>query len=225
MQHERRTIRRRLPRVVLLFVVAFVVNVWVAWGLAVWRPLAGYSKDWTSNSVLFPISPFNKPAFDVNYGAGVVDGSPWSVRFVHPVGIETDIDSDYNYYQLVYSGGAFGFPFRALRWGEFDPQNNYRSIRGNVPRSNWLEGGIALPDGDEGRYGIGTNRLPLVPIPLGFVLNTFIYAMSIALALGLITHMRRLRRFERGLCPDCGYDAQGLSACPECGRAAPTTTR
>ncbi|MFG0258911.1 MAG: hypothetical protein ACF8LK_01050 [Phycisphaerales bacterium JB041] len=28
---------------------------------------------------------------------------------------------------------------------------------------------------------------------------------------------RRSRRLARGLCPECGYDTRGLSACPECG--------
>lgn len=59
-------------------------------------------------------------------------------------------------------------------------------------------------------------RLPCVPIPLGFTLNTLLAAGVIL----MLTEGAGARR-KRGRCPWCGYDragAAGGAACPECGR-------
>ncbi|HYE62533.1 MAG TPA: hypothetical protein VD997_11115, partial [Phycisphaerales bacterium] len=60
-------------------------------------------------------------------------------------------------------------------------------------------------------------------LPLGFTLNTLLYA---GVTLGLIEGVaftRRRRRRNKGRCPSCGYDRGGIAvdaACPECGGKA-----
>ncbi|HYE63247.1 MAG TPA: hypothetical protein VD997_14725 [Phycisphaerales bacterium] len=66
-------------------------------------------------------------------------------------------------------------------------------------------------------------ELPTRLLPLGFTLNTLLYA---GVTLGLVEGVaftRRRRRRNKGRCPSCGYDRGGIAvdaACPECGGKA-----
>ena len=66
-------------------------------------------------------------------------------------------------------------------------------------------------------------RLPIQPLPLGFAVNTVLYALPFlgisAIASSLLTRRQRKRR---GLCVRCAYTLAGLAPgtkCPECGAA------
>ena len=66
--------------------------------------------------------------------------------------------------------------------------------------------------------------LQLIPRPLGFALNTFVYAALVVGAFELTALSRRRARVSRNRCPSCNYDRTGLhflAACPECGELAP----
>lgn len=59
--------------------------------------------------------------------------------------------------------------------------------------------------------------LALRPLPVGFAINTLVYATvlwGVSFGPG---HVRRFKRRRQGLCVKCGYDAAGLQRCPECG--------
>jgi hypothetical protein len=65
----------------------------------------------------------------------------------------------------------------------------------------------------EGRH------LPLVPIPLGFAVNTLVYAAPMLAVFVALPMVRARRRRTRGLCPSCGYDRSSVASdapCPEC---------
>lgn len=68
-------------------------------------------------------------------------------------------------------------------------------------------------------------RIPLMPMPLGFVANTLFYALPWALLVLGLPLVRGSIRPRRGLCPKCAYNRAGLTPttpCPECGTPAPT---
>ncbi len=63
--------------------------------------------------------------------------------------------------------------------------------------------------------------LPLRPLLPGFAINTIFYAAILWLIFIVPFALRRQRRINRGLCPQCAYDLRGRSpqsnTCPECG--------
>ncbi|MEM9419792.1 MAG: hypothetical protein AAGA25_12190 [Planctomycetota bacterium] len=71
--------------------------------------------------------------------------------------------------------------------------------------------------------GHGQGRLPMVPRPLGFTVNTLFYAVVACLLFHLTRYLgRRLRQSDHPACPACGYNLTGLPTdkpCPECGHA------
>ena len=65
--------------------------------------------------------------------------------------------------------------------------------------------------------------LPYRPIPIGFAVNTALYASLWALLFIAVASMRKRFRVRRHLCPHCAYDLSGTGAgmvCPECGEVA-----
>lgn len=66
---------------------------------------------------------------------------------------------------------------------------------------------------------IKDNHLPVVPRWPGFAINTLLYSGILWLLWTIPSRVLRLRRYERGLCPKCGYDLRGTEhkVCPECG--------
>jgi hypothetical protein len=86
-------------------------------------------------------------------------------------------------------------------------------------------GSVLVPQAlQRGRwFRITCDRLPIVPLFPGFLLNTLFYAVVVgailALPLSLVPLRCRLRA-RRGRCPKCNYDRAGLAGpCPECGAA------
>jgi hypothetical protein len=60
--------------------------------------------------------------------------------------------------------------------------------------------------------------VPATPRPLGFLLDTLLFAL-LAASFAQVRRVKRCYRKLRGLCISCGYDLIGIPAavCPECG--------
>lgn len=144
-------------------------------------------------SLMIPISDFEARAFDL-------DDLP---RRLRPASL-ADL-------RMLAWFQDFGFPFRALRC-----EIHWEAQRSNVVTYR-AEDGIVLPDFANGE----ARALPLMPIPLGFLLDAVVYAVAGRGMVELARRSRRWLRARRGRCSRCGYDLSGLPpgrACPECGR-------
>jgi hypothetical protein len=101
-----------------------------------------------------------------------------------------------------------GAPMRSFTWEEW----NGSPWDKRLPRS----------DGDDG-VRIAGIHVPRIVLPIGFVVNTIVFALILWLPFSAPLGLRRRRRIRRGLCPKCGYDLRGsgphTAACPECGTA------
>ncbi len=87
-----------------------------------------------------------------------------------------------------------------------------------------LKGGIAIADlpAVGNRPGPIPRALPYYPIWSGLALNTAFYALLFFVVVRICRAFKHARRFQRGLCPRCGYDLLGsfTGPCPECGHIA-----
>ena len=79
---------------------------------------------------------------------------------------------------------------------------------------------------DEAIFGTAgplSSQFPMIkprrPIPIGFALNTVLYAMTLWVLMFLPVALRRCVRSLRGRCLSCGYDLRATTTwrCPECG--------
>lgn len=105
-----------------------------------------------------------------------------------------------------------GWPMRSLQHVQmFDLRNPGRIITVISPRSfaGWRSG-----------IDLGLTRFGLFPVWPGFVVNSLLFAASIALVGWTLVTLRAALRMQRGQCTWCKYDRRGLAAgapCPECG--------
>ncbi len=67
-----------------------------------------------------------------------------------------------------------------------------------------------------------THRLPLIPLPLGYTINTVFYGAVSWFALAGFGRCIQSNRRRRRRCVDCAYPVAGLTICPECGRPVAT---
>ncbi len=63
--------------------------------------------------------------------------------------------------------------------------------------------------------------LPLRPLPLGFAINTLLYAFIVWSLIGGPFVLHRFIRVKRGLCPACAYPRGESDVCSECGKPLP----
>lgn len=115
-----------------------------------------------------------------------------------------------------------GWPMLAME------RRQVRETRGATNRDLWvvsgaggLGSGLAVPHSLRPLLPAQTrpfrHRMPLVPLPLGFAVNTAMAAGALYAFLYGPQHLMRAHRRTHGLCLICGYDVGPLAVCPECG--------
>lgn len=208
-----------MKRLVLITIacllVGVVVNTAVAWGCALWSP------------------PTMLNGWNV--------GTP-------AVGAGSSRPRDYGTvrtYQEVESSSGVGFEYRAITTlrgvsGEGGrevlletleleagwPVRTWRGTRAgaNGPSDGWLWS----PSWTERLHinfaFVGDERPLYRGLPLWPRIGPLIALSAPFAAWPAYLIIRRLRRTRRQQCPECGYDARGLSACPECGTARAAST-
>lgn len=132
---------------------------------------------------------------------------------------------DESFYSRSHDRLQFGLPMRSMEYVERCSHNSaaypeFASWR--LP--SWRGGWPLAPAPREqrawfGSYGRPAHVYPITPLPLGFAVNTILYAGLIGLVLLISPAARRRRRRQRGLCVWCAYPIGVSPVCTECGAA------
>jgi hypothetical protein len=217
----------RLRHILLLLFLGAVVNVLVAWGCARWATFDPLNINERAYDIDVPTSiTTREPALVSNASNAPYRPSRWLRmtssgfgRTYEHYSFERGDSEDWRYHTIE----SFGLPCNALCF--------QRSPKDTRPVSDWYmpgrvtgwRGGFSLHD--PRWFNPGPERiLPLVPLPLGFTINTFFYAVLLYLPFAAFSTLRRRRRLRRNLCPSCGYSLAGAVptnntiTCPECGK-------
>ena len=94
-----------------------------------------------------------------------------------------------------------------------------RSLVVVIGESGTYRGGLRFGS-SLGRLGF-PRYLPLRPLWAGFAANTLFYAAILWLLICGPYELRRLIRVKRGLCPKCAYPVGDAATCTECGAPLP----
>ena len=228
--------KRRLFKLVLFLILGAVVNIVVAWWLALAIDI--HKGSFTSNyrkidpaessvrGILF-VARFSEPGAVclISYVGRPRHGPYESVLG----GIPEELVDDWARRQMLpWILGDALWPAQATDRRELD-------ARGWPLLSFWCvsakrrtfsvvqaEGGIPLPERwvrEHDRRWMRITTLPYRPIYFGLTFNTIFYATLLwLLTLAPFTARRMIRR-KRGRCIKCGYDLRGTEheKCPECG--------
>ncbi|MCH8271593.1 MAG: hypothetical protein IH985_10340 [Planctomycetes bacterium] len=140
------------------------------------------------------------------YGT-LMTGFGFSYYIILPDGLPMDFDRN-SPRSFPVSVGRAGIPFRCLRW-----TLHIRDDFGIAPL--WVRGidvTKAIPSSPVLRI------IPLMPEPVGMVLNVLIVSAAIVLPRMAWRGAVVFRRRRKGLCVKCGYPVSDFAVCPECGK-------
>ncbi|MEZ6243553.1 MAG: hypothetical protein R3B57_10985 [Phycisphaerales bacterium] len=215
-------IRRAVTRSGVLLLVGVVVNVLVAWTLVAiphqmsWR-IEHFPTEGTIASAGMRTPPGWEPrTLVVRRGFGVrmrlLTEMEWMGSRLGMM-----MDSQNRSVNVCEAG----WPMLSLRLDGVQ-SDRYAGASGWLART-WI-GGLEAPlrlVGGGGGYGVylWPDRLPVRPVPLGFVVNSVVYAALVFVMAPMPRRARRWWRGRRGKCRRCGYTLAGLESCPECGEA------
>ena len=193
--------RRHLIAAAIFLLTGAVVNVAVAWCLAVSvNPLLGEREDSrTDNGVMCRL---NRAGVAVTTMHRVRDTNQVAEKGVEPARVPVV--------------AAAGWPLICSRY-------EYSFLVGGVsPIEDGLELGLD-PWSGPSPFGAGfwPRALPLRPIWSGLAINTLSYAVLFWLLIAVLSALRRFVRARRGLCPNCAYPIRESAVCSECGQALP----
>ena len=223
--------RRRLLTILIFLLAGAVVNVAVAWGIAV------------------AVDP---PFHPVEHGRIWSSGESWSVHILRRTGTLYAVSTRVRIWPEPTPHQDAPDPADvAPRWSGFDtPSADYASGQSygetifvdacgwpalslwyEAERDGWsvagIRGGLEMkpPWSSSGVLVAYPKVLPLRPLWPGFAINTFFYAAILWLLIPGPFVLRRFVRVRRGLCPKCGYRVGESAVCTECGKAVPQPAR
>ena len=223
--------KRRLFKLVVFLLLGAIVNVVVAWGCALWvdrgqvklvegRTMQGYIwvvRRGSARGSEFVLSVRSYSDIDVPL-PGEGNWPPDLIPSWSTISLEIDPAGPKIGGFQTQLQQARGWPMLSMRCTFL----RARSGVGVRSRSE-VVGGLEMPPRiwtSDPFSKKEARALPYIPIPLGFVVNTLLYAAFIGLPIAGRSAGRRVIRRKRGHCVKCGYDLRGAEheVCPECGR-------
>jgi len=235
-------------RVLVVLLAGAFLNILAAWASAVWAPWQrfradeGYSDSPYGPPAPQPVLALIPPAWLKHLTDAKDESTYIHVEHVRGFGVTARLVSVDSMIPGADKGPGFdhallvveaGWPMRSvsasnsllrppfpgplllqvpMKWGDWE---------WGVPAPGWAK---AHPSGLP-RYAPVGRLLPLVPLPLGFAVNTAAYAGVILMLWVVPGALRQRHRRASGRCVECGYDMAGLATkgeCPECGTPAVT---
>ena len=196
--------RNPIAQFIAYISVGVIINLVVAWGCAMLLPLEGdwptYRNSWASGE---------RAEAYLRRMLREITQAPED----HPI-LYSDSERGFGWTRSstdlghVYGGGivSAGWPLRTLHGAV---------LIGPAGREDYVHA-LLLPAGSSDR-----KLLPLHPLWLGTITNTFLYAGILWFCARRIAAGRRVARLRRGLCPGCGYPIGESPTCSECGGALP----
>jgi hypothetical protein len=205
--------RRAFKLLLFLLVIGggAIINVAVAWGCAayLWR--------------FFPSEEFTRPMVE----STSIAHAPFGCKY--ELSPHFEVIREYEYaMSLTEDTRSYGLPCLSVK----------SVVYGYADATGWV-GGWDLPWREKLLRGYPTARLPawthasysdrlaIIPIWPGFVLNTIFYAAIGWFMVAASGAVRQRVRIKRSQCAACGYDLRGSASdqCPECGEALPAFNR
>ena len=207
-----------MPRFVIALCIGATINVLIAWSVIYFHPLrephSVYSSLWIDQPT--PATwPRSTP-------------SQWTDPNSRSISIELGVTVDYFRYVRTIDGEPYyssqwepglivytsGLPLRSMTYHMLGNSAYSRFAHGFDPDAEFV-GGLSYDRIRRSGQIHSWQRLPVRPLPFGFTANTLFYA-AILWSPGAL---KRWRRRRNGKCEECAYQLEGLTTCPECGRA------
>lgn len=230
------SLRRRTVAVILYLLFGAFINIGIAWACAC-RSVAmpgTYPPDFGEKRPLrWPrLMPSNWPTVPTviwrsrSFGLSQVymegDGDMPAWHAIADGNDELRRDNPTYYALDLFTAG---WPLRCLKWEVCNVVvNPSGSIYDNVtdPLNAWPNG-LKVPHRllSPAVAHESHRRFPLMPLPVGFIVNTALFGAISWVIVALPTNVARSLRLRAGLCPHCRYPIGPSPICTECGTSAP----
>lgn len=236
---------RSVRYIMLLLMLAFVMNVAVAWFIAALGSItptrgfrvadAHHQALWAEqrpqglNSIARMSASSRSRGFDAHLLIGSASRTfdvnvddRGRVRDFGWTGRQDEIDHKPLHWALFV---RTGWPLRCMygsRWSE-QWNGQVASVQAGLAPANptELQHVLAMPLSQLKRSGSESRFMPLGILPWAFLLNALCYAALLWLLISVPVTVRRVRRRQRGLCGKCAYPVGTSTVCSECGSAIP----
>ena len=204
--------KRCLCIIVVCLLLGAVVNVAVAWAIAIWScPIPTCIENFRE------VDQSDIESLWQHYGQPSWPSLSGGMRLSAAGKTITEVDGwmylrGHRSFQLTRY--EMGWPGRAMRYVDLLWGSGGFSPNWEIAEGCYLQDGIPW---------VARRRiiLPLAPIWPGFAVNTIFYAALVWLLIPGPFALRRFLRVRRGLCPKCAYPMGESSVCTECGCELP----
>lgn len=225
--------RRVATHLLVSLAVGCIVNILLTWTLARWTSM-GEGRGIARDKRIGPATYYTYDSTLTWPGGAPVD---WPRPQTGFDGAGTGLEYSSRHYSEIVGPQALqrfnvrlvraGWPLRSLGWQVWEEE--FDSAGPNPKHSSTLLPGTSCGYIDLKRwlgprgtsiYSINEvhQRLPVVPIWPGFVINSILYGAMAWIACRSMLAWRTWRRSRQGLCPSCGYPVGSSATCTECGR-------
>ena len=217
--------RRWAIRIVVFLLIGAIVNVAVAWGLALWTRVSKFSD---VPQVVAVTGRAESISVRRHRGLGAVriavatpvanppdTTQPMLESWIDPMLVPASAPS-VRWFASIFD--ARGLPTVCL-YSRIDYGQQPTTLRGIVRTERGISFG-RKPESMDVQYEGLAAELPIGPVWSGLIFNTLFYAAILGLPFFAFA-LRRWRRIQRGLCPKCAYPVGTSDVCTECGAPSP----